>query len=178
MSRYFDPLIVGGTTFDFPHLEPFMLVIPSVKANKDLRVWVRYTTHCFSVSHDPEVHLGGELILQDHAGRDRVFCPNRYRMSVHLPAILKRLEHPDTKVTQTAVIRNWVYTMRIEHPDGPYHVFFEVRRSGDNQQDLVMTIESAYLQGVDNQGPAVRGNMKFALLCTKMFLGEPVSTKR
>jgi len=178
MNKYYESLVIEGNTYDFEHLEPFTLIVPSEKAKRDLRVRVRYTTHCFSVSHDPLIHAPGGYVFKDHGDRERLFCADRYRMSLSLPTIMKRLEHPDVKVTQTAARRNWVYTIKIEHPDGPYYVFFEVRHARNNQQDMMLTVESAYLQGAENSGPVVLGNMKFAMLCTKMFLGEPVATKR
>lgn len=179
MNRYFDPLIIGGTTYDFPHLEPSTLIIPSERVKRDLRVRVRYTTHCFSVSHDPLLHLGGEYIFKDDGGRDRAFCPDRYALSQLLPGIMKGLEErPDVKVTQTAARRNFVYTVKIERPDGPYFVFFEMRQVSSNQQDLMLTVESAYVLDSGNSGPTVLGNMKFDTLCTKRYLGEPVTTKR
>ncbi len=182
-NPFFSPITINGETIEFDHLEPFQLLVPSEKVGRDLTVDVRFTNHCFSFGdEDTEVEEGE---LYDHNGRRRIFCPTRYELSLSLPDILERLNHPAAKVWQTTARRNWTHIVQVDSPElpyeGPYYVFFEIRKAasaGRGGDDLKMTVESAYheLEGYDT--PKTVGKMGFQLLCGKTYLGEPVATKR
>ncbi len=82
---------------------------------------------------------------------------------------------------QTAQERNWLHTVKVDDPAGPYHVFFELRRAAVESrhlQDLNLVVESAYPQGDVRRAPAVRGSMGFILLCGKVYKGESAATRR
>src|SRR5690606_20855622 len=71
-----------------------------------------------------------------------MFCPMRYRLSFRLPDFIREL--PYRTVSVTSALRNWVYTVTIEDPAGPYHVFLELRRAAAEQrtwQDLNLVVE-------------------------------------
>ncbi|KAB2514158.1 hypothetical protein F8N49_27785 [Pseudomonas sp. GXM4] len=177
MTAYFLPLTIGGQTYDFSHLEPFTFTIPSQLAKRDLNVHVTFSAHCFTEGYDEATHPEGEQIILDGAGRQRTFCAIRYRLSKVLPAVIQGLNSPQAKVFQTAAMRNWAFSITIEDPSGPYHVFFEIRRAGkDKPQDLNLVVESAYHQ--TGEPPRLHGRMAFMLLCGKVFLNQPTSTKR
>ena len=179
MTAYFSALTIGGQTYDFTHLEPFTFTITSQLAKRDLRVHVTFSNHCFTRGYEPATHPVGEPIIPD-GRRQRTFCPIRYRLSLALPDIIQGLMHPKAKVWETAAERNWCFSITVEDPDGPYHVFFEVRRSGQDKrqwQELNLVVESAYHEG-DVGGPALKGSMAFALLCGKVYLRQPTATKR
>jgi len=73
-----------------------------------------------------------------------------------------------------------VHSVSVATAAGPYHIFFVLRRASQSDrklQDLNMTIESAYPQR-GQPAPQVRGRIGFTLLAGKVFLGEPVATRR
>ncbi|SBW85066.1 hypothetical protein PVE_P0021 (plasmid) [Pseudomonas veronii 1YdBTEX2] len=179
MPAYFPPLTIDGQFFDFAHLEPFTFTVTSLLAKKDLKVHVTFSNHCFTEGFEAEKHRPGQPVIMDGV-RQRLFCPVRYRLSLNLPAVIQGLIHPKAKVWETAAERNWCYSITIEDPSGPYHVFFEVRRAGREKrqwQDINLVIESAYHEG-EGGGPVLKGSMAFALLCGKVYMGHPTATKR
>lgn len=179
-QQYFPELVIDGQLVDLSHLEPFTFVFHSLLAKRDLRVHVTFSNHCFSHSYDPAIHPVDEKVMGAKSPRPRVFCPTRYRLSQQLPELVRGLNHPKVKVWETSRERNWCYSIKIDDPEGPYHVFFEVRRATKEKrqwQDLNMVIESAYHQDQD-EGPDLKGSMAFVLLCGKVYLGKPTSTKR
>lgn len=181
-NPYFPPLEIAGQTYEFAHLEPFSIYLDSKKAGKELNVRVRFTNHCFTQGYDEYLHEPGYPILQDQGGRDRLFCSTRYRLSHGLPAIIQELSDGRTNVWQTSSLRNWAHSVRIEDPCGPYYVFFELRRPQRRhpriKQDLDLTVESAYHEDPSKGPPALRGKMRFNILCGKVYKGEPVATQK
>ncbi|WNW12919.1 hypothetical protein RRX38_17760 [Pseudomonas sp. DTU_2021_1001937_2_SI_NGA_ILE_001] len=148
---------------------------------KDLRIHVRFTNHTFTTAYDAATHDPERPILEDHGGRPRTFCESRYTLSHRLPGVISSFTHPATKVHQTAAQRNWAHVTQIETPQGPYYVFFELRRARKEDrhlQDLYLVVESAYPQGRDMPAPQLSGRMGFGLLCSKVYAGERVSTRR
>jgi hypothetical protein len=182
MSKpYHAPLAIGDRTYAFPHLEPFRMAVASRNAGKELRVHIRYTTHCFTTKYDADTHPAGQPAIRDAGGRLRTFCPIRYRLSQRLPALIQALNHPRAAVMQTAEERNWLHSVTVDDPAGKYHIFFELRRTVPelrHLQDLSLVVESAYPQGSVNKPPAVRGSMGFVILCGKVYKGEPIGTRR
>jgi hypothetical protein len=177
VTAYFPALTIGAQTYDFAHLEPFNFSISSQLAKRDLRVHVTFSSHCFSQGYDAATHPVAEPIILDSAGRPRTFCSIRYRLSLALPAVIHGLNHPQSKVRETATRRNWAFSMMILDPAGPYHVVFELRRAVEEKpQDLNLVVESAYHQ--TRQPPRLLGKIAFMLLCGKVYLRQPSSTKR
>ncbi|MHC8347488.1 hypothetical protein [Pseudomonas sp. RT6P73] len=177
VTAYFPTLTISSQTYDFAHLEPFKFTITSQMAKRDLRVHVTFSSHCFSQGYDTSTHPDGEPIILDSAGRPRTFCAIRYRLSLRLPAVIQGLNQPQSKVRETATRRNWAYSMTVQDPAGPYHVFFEIRRAAkEKPQDLNLVVESAYHQ--TGQPPRLLGKMGFMLLCSKVYMRQPSSTKR
>jgi hypothetical protein len=180
-APFFSPLSIGGQIFDFRHLDPFTMSFNSQMASKDLRVNVRFSNHCFT--HSPLDHAvyPPEIILTDHSNRERIFCQTRYQLSHMLGAVVRGLNNPQCKVHQTASKRNFNYSLQIDNPKGPYHLFFEVSKTtgqASSMQDLNLFVESAYPEMPIGEPPALLGRIGFQLLCSKVFLKQPISTKR
>lgn len=181
-NPYFQPLQINNQTFEFDHLEPFSIYVNSKKAGKVLNIRVKFTCHCFTQGYDSSLHLPGQPVLKDPGGRDRLFCPIRYRLSYGLPEIINALSDGRTNVWQTAALRNWAHSVRIDDPSGPYYMFFELRRTSKGgskiKQDLDLTVESAYHDDPLKGSPALRGKMRFDILCGKVYKREPVATQK
>lgn len=178
---YFEPVTIGTQVFEFTHLEPFTFTFQSQRAKKWLRVHVTFKDHCFTKKYKIEEHVPEEPVFHAQTDKPRLFCRIRYRLSQSLPAIVQGLNHPKVKVWETASRRNWAYSITIQDPAGPYHVFFEVRRPAAHQkhlQDINVVVESAYHEDPDEGPPNLIGEMAFYLLCGKIYAGEPTSTRR
>jgi len=178
---YFDPLRIGSETLSLAHLEPFTFTVDSEKAKKTLKIRVTFSNHCFTKRFYPRADPAGLPLLVTHTPRPRIFCPIRYRLSFRLPQLIQEIQTPGTRVLQTTSRRNWAYSIRIEDPEGPYHVFFELVRSGEHQktfQDLNLVVESAYHEDPEGEKPTFIGKIGFVVLCGKVYLREPVATKR
>jgi len=176
LAAYFPALTIGTLTYTFDHLKPFTFSFNSQLAKRELSIHVTFSTHCFSTAYAEERHPAGEPVI-DSGARARTFCSVRYRLSLGLPGIVSSLNQPHIKVWQTAAQRNWAYSLKIDDPAGPYHVFFEVRRAPPHKpQDLNLVVESAYHE--TESPPKLFGRMGFMLLCSKIYLRQPVATKR
>ncbi|MBN3813651.1 hypothetical protein G3N97_31780 [Paraburkholderia sp. Ac-20347] len=178
---YFEPLNIGGVDYTFDHLEPFKFEFYSERAKKKLCVHVTFTNHCFSKKYEPKEHNPGDPIFDRSTPRPRMFCPIRHRLSYALRELIESMNNPKTKVWECATERNWTYSITVENPDGPYHLFFEVTRAtGEKQkfQDLNFVVESAYHEDPEEGPPAVKGSMTLWLLCGKVFKREKTSTQR
>ena len=178
---YFAPLAIGGELIDLTHLEPFTFEIDSKKAKKVLKVHVTFSTHCFSRKYKAETHPAGDPMIDHDSPRPRTFCPIRYRLSKQLPELILGLNHPKCSVTQTGMRRNWVYTIKIEDPSGPYYVFFEISKAvqeGRQKQDLTLVVESAYHDDPNEADPVLLGDMAFLALCANTYMRLPVATRR
>lgn len=181
MANYFPTLNVSGEVYDFPHLDPFIMTVNSDMANKSLRVHVRFTNHCFTKGYDVSSHPKGEVVIPDHSGNPRTFCPIRYRLSLDLPRIINELCDPQRKVFQTAARRNWAYSITVNDPAGPYHLFFEIRlppKEERYRQDLNIVIESAYHEEKGYGPPDLLDRIGFVGLCGRVFCRKKLATKR
>lgn len=178
---FFPPLCIDGVTYDFLHLEPFTMRFTSERANRQLRINVRFSNHCFSYSPTNEEERKAPYQLFDHNEKERVFCPVRYKLSLKLPNIVRSLNNQRCKVYQTAAKRNFNYSLQVDDPKGPYHLFFEVSKAtgkSSQMQDVNMFVESAYHEEPIGNSPNLLGKIGFHVLCTNIYLKKPVSTKR
>ena len=179
MSKpYFQPLVIRGETIDLSHLQPFAFHVESGLAKKSLRIHVTFSNHCFTTAYAPENHPSDTPIIGEGSARPRTFCPIRYSLSTALPSLIRGLDHPKAKVWETAAERNWAYSIKIDDPQGPYHLFFELRRANEKPQDLSLFVESAYHEDPEIGPPLLKGSMSFLLLCGKVYLRQPTATKR
>lgn len=175
---YFKPVLSNNTTYDLSHLEPFSIAFYSLNAKKTLSIHVTFSTHCFSesLSDNPNSE---HVVIDNTKDKERVFCPIRYELSKTLPNLIKSLNEESVKVWETAARRNWCYTIQIDDPKGPYHLFFEVRKNQKNprkKQDINIVVESAYHE--TKEPPILIGRIGFQILCTNVYLGKKTSTKR
>lgn len=177
MTTYFQPLTIGEQTYSLSHLEPVTFSFFSKAANRELKVHVTYSNHCFTSSWEASRRPEGQPILRDSGGRGRTFCEIRYRLSLGLPEVISRLNSAQCKVWQTHARRNWAYSVRVEDPAGPYHVFLGVSRAArERVQDIDVMVESAYHE--TEGAPKLLGRMGFWMLCANTYLRKPISTKR
>nr|WP_102532806.1 hypothetical protein [Vibrio sp. 10N.286.48.B7]PMH78505.1 hypothetical protein BCU58_09015 [Vibrio sp. 10N.286.48.B7] len=176
---YFEPIKTDTDVYDLSHLNPFIIDFKSNLAKKNLRINVTFTNHVFTKSYIQGFPKNGFPLFGENTERVRIFCPIRYRLSKDLPKLIMGLNNEKSKVKQTRSRRNWAHSITIEDPTGPYHIFFEVRKSANDKkrfQEINLTVESAYHE--DEDSPRFLGRIGFQLLCSKIYMNKPVSTKR
>jgi hypothetical protein len=156
---------VLGRHRDLVHLEPVVLVCPL--AERELRVNVRYSMHCFTIKFDAAQHSQQSKLLDAHQ-QPRCFDEDRYALSRQLPGMVQSL--PTSKVRQSYMHgqRNFVHF--VSHQIGVYQMFFSLRRANSAGHELDMFIESAYVADAPSAG---RGTMRFHVLADKVRSGKP-----
>lgn len=190
---YFAPIRFGEVFYDLGHLDPVRFQVVSEKLRRPLTVRCRFTNHVFTRGFDPEVDDASTPVILDGV-RQRVFCAERYGLSLHLPAAILRLREPRIYVRETKAQRNWLYVATIElpvptiddHNVAPqqdiirYQVFFTLRKAKKTQavrEDVEMIVESAYAEDRDRP-PELLGRALFVGLATAAVEGRQVHTTR
>ena len=176
---YHQPVIVGNVTHNLDHLDPVTFNTPSEKLRREIVTWCRFTTHVFT--RQPAAADRGPFLV-DEGRRQRVFCPDRYSLSMSLPRIMRMMQDPGCYVTETAAERNWLHRaeVEIETAAGPvaYQVFFAVKKARRaDRHDVEMTVESAYAFD-PARPPPVRGRMVIAGLLTATVEGRTPHTQK
>jgi len=187
---YFAPLHVGGVAYDLSHLDPVRFQVPSEKLRRAVTVRCRFSNHVFTRAFGPGTAPPDVPVIMDGV-RQRVFCPDRYQLSLCLPSAVLRLRDPRIYVRQTRARRNWLYVALIELPvtasagcgqsTAPlrYQVFFTLRKSSKRdgaREDVEMVVESAYAE--DPARPAeLLGRALFAGLAVAAVEGRHVHTE-
>jgi hypothetical protein len=194
-APYFAPLSIGGTVYDLGHLDPVRFQVLSEKLRRPVTVRCRFSNHVFTRTFDPQVDPANTPIIMDGI-RQRVFCPDRYRLSIYLPGAIVELREPRIYVRETKARRNWLYVATIEVPadaSNPtegvdsaadservrYQVFFVLRKASKSvaaREDVEMVVESAYAED-PARPPELLGRALFAGLATAAVEGRPVHTQ-
>lgn len=168
-KEYFQPLFVNGQRVDLSHLDPFTMTLFSDRLNKHLRIAVTFSTHCFSESYGVLPHPLGDTLIDEDTKWPRTYCPIRYGLSKALPGVINGL--PGQLITRTIFKRNWLHTLTIAAPAGPYHVFVELQKASPERrtwQDLELVVESAYHQ--TGEPPGVSGGPRaFMAVCADTY---------
>jgi len=173
-------VVVGNVAHDLTHLDPVTFETPSVKLGRSIRTWCWFTTHTFTKSAAPG-HPGP--ILLDEGRRPRVFCPDRYALSYHLPTAVRLLANPDHYVWECASERNWLHRAEVvvSDPTGAaiaYQVFFALKRADRGTgHDVEMIVESAYAYD-PRRAPKVVGRAKITGLLAATVQGRKLHTQR
>lgn len=160
---------------DLSHLAPTTIAcrrLDKPALDISLTVEVKFSHHCYTKTIVDE-KVEGQRITE--RGETRLFCTDRWNMSrIYLPNMIAEL--PTSKVEHTWERRNYRYVLNATTVDGKeYNLFFILRKSGQNtNSDLLLFVESAYPVPSDPKRKAP-GTIRFAMLATKVFLGEKVS---
>jgi hypothetical protein len=179
---------VANVRYDLAHLlaSAFTFVIPASQRFSAVTatVHVEYTSHCVSFGAGPNGPLDFEVLgnarkIFDHRNVARAFCPDRYRWSLKLPAIIEQLEERRCYFTGHS---NWLVIEDIDDRGEAveYEVFFRLRRAAAGQLRLV--IESAYVR--DAERPQTAGKpgiprnrrsiVRFRVMAAKILRGESI----
>lgn len=193
LEPYFSPIRIGEALYDLGHLNPVRFQVASEKLRRQVTVRCRFTNHVFTRGFDPLVDDPSMPVIMDGV-RQRVFCANRYGLSLYLPAAILELREPRIYVRETKAQRNWLYVATIELPAPTideqnlapqqdiirYQVFFTMRKAKKTQairEDVEMVVESAYAEDL-TRPPELLGRALFAGLTTAAVEGRQVHTTR
>lgn len=166
-SNFFANVHHNGETYSLAHLNPFEMGFYGQKVKKELTLSVIFSDHCFTERSDKQRRTS-----------ERVFSLERFNLSLKLPEIMRGMCNEKVKVYQTSARRNFAYVVQIENNGQKYNVFFEVRKNRKpHQTDLVLRVESAYVFDDGNE-LQYSGNIRFLILCQKIYLGEKIECRK
>lgn len=92
-TPYFAAWRIADVRYDFGHLDPVRFKVPSEKLRRLVTVRCRFSSHVFTRAFDSELDPANAPVIMD-GRRRRVFCPDRYRLSLHLPEAVSGLRDP------------------------------------------------------------------------------------
>ena len=177
---YYPPFVIGNTSHDLGHLDPVTFATPSAKLGRPIRVLCWFTTHTYTEAA-PAGHAGPLVI--DEGRRPRLFCPDRFALSHHLPDVVRLLADPDRYVWEGEHERNWLHRAEVDIAGSSnglttYQVFFALKKAErGSRQDVVMVVESAYAHD-PLRTPKTVGRTKIAGLLAATVEGKKLHTQR
>lgn len=140
-------ITVDGTVYSLSHLSPFTYTCSGVgRDGADIVVRVSFKTHVYSKSlaivSDPH-HLF------DEGGQKRVFCPQRYLISLTLPQRCRKMIS-DNFLTWVSEDKNTVSNMAVLDgaiADGEHAVmFYYLYPSRVSGVDVELVVKSSYMK--------------------------------
>ena len=165
-------LLVAGAPVNFSHLEPFEFLVTTEARPGGATVDVRFSNHCFSDAYNAAIHAAPIADVWDR-GQRRVFCPQRYDLSLGLRNIIEALPASPVFLTPEA---NFVrILMPGDNGIGEYRVYFNAKRGRDGS-DVSLFIESAYTPDFSKQvlKPTQMTKVRFSVLVDKTIRGEKI----
>ncbi len=139
---YFKEMHFDNTTYDLSHLNPFKL---GIRFNgNDYTALVMFSFHCFTEEFDAARH--DEQAAYEHENETRAFDEIRYRFSLSLPNLFRKLGNQSVYQTYKrsffVIKKEWLP----DRADGiAYAVFFRTHRAADrNDVDIIVRVVSAY----------------------------------
>lgn len=166
------PIQHGGQVYVTKHLEQAIMRFDWVNKNKrpvNFSVRVRYSNHCYSKSEGETVDASFRL------ENNRVFCPDRYFLSLNLPDVIGTLfSKPTVRVGITHQHNCHLFQISpaVSLPIGMrYAIFFSLRRSKNDEpseltRKLDLYVESAYARSTRVN---VKRNMPFGKLAENLL---------
>lgn len=166
-------ILVGGEDKPLGHLAAMEIACPCKEIGRDLKIYVHFTTHCYTDHYDANKHSEDEIVCSDGDGRHRVFCPIRYALSPKLPELIAVI--PKYRVHQTASRRNYVYIVPLQVDGQVYEIYFMLQRAAsEDKADLRLTVESAYPVVTPTPRPKRPNDIRFAVLAFKVLRNEEI----
>lgn len=164
----FGPFTLGGKSYSFDHLKPLTLCIaPDNKPEtKSLAMRVNFSCHCFTEMHD----ASRAELTYIHGGETRSFDEERYLLSLNLPPIVEAISERKVFFTRDT---NYLIVEALDYSGArvPYAIFFDLKKARDGQNDLIMTVVSAYIKVAL---PKHLDKIRFRILAGKVAAGHKV----
>lgn len=156
---------IQGVTYTFGHLDAFTMQVTPVKAGaKTYSLLVDYHLHTFAREWRDTDTPDYKFV----EGNDvRCFCPDRYKMSLTLPEMIK-----GSSKAYFSQEHNYLIFKPV-NGEAPYAAFFSMQRARGRGYHAIMTVVSAYQK--DELPPeSLLKSIGFATLVAKTAKGEEV----
>lgn len=153
--------------FDLSHLNPFSLKVPVNKKwiNKELKVFISFSSHCFTAKYDSEKHDFSDKYYQ--CPDWRYFCLERYELSKKL---LNHIIH-ELKDNKVFFSKHYDFFKTKINNDDKYFVFFKVYKDKKWwEYDILLHITSAHIRFDDLDFKSEK--ISFDLLLLSTFLNK------
>ena len=171
-KSFFPTLLVAGAPVNFDHLEPFQFLVVTEARPGGATIDVRFSNHCFSEAYNAAVHATPIVDVWDR-GQRRVFCQQRYDLSLGLRTIIEALPTSPIFLTPEA---NFVRIVTADaNGVNEYRVYFNAKH-GRDASDVSIFIESAYPPDFSKQvlKPSQMTKVRFSVLVDKTIRGEKI----
>jgi hypothetical protein len=160
-----------GETYDLSHLWPdlwnYEQPANKNKQAKIYRIKITYSLHCFTKGkedhHDP-------LLGYADARETRTFCVDRHKHSYGLPEIIRNIGNGYVLHTGH---RNF---LRVDIGNSQYEVYFSITRSTENEVDLHIYVQSAYVR--THGGRPKAGKIRFTVIAFNTLHNKPIKPIR
>jgi hypothetical protein len=171
------PFQQDGNIYDLSHLHPFELeLIQPAKGNDPERIYnfnVAFSLHCFTKA----VKEGDNPAFEYRDNREiRTFCFERYRLSFHLPDIIREIH---TKRCNHSGKDNFfiVELMTDEGERVEYEIYFNVTKPTSKGAPMRLYVQSAYIRNKGSK-PYRRKTKKihFFVIAYNRKVGKPIKT--
>ena len=177
-------IVVLGASYDLTHLrnKTHNWVIPAANGHNELNfnALIQFGSHC--VSEGPPMdssfdfgELGEDCRLVDERGIHRKFCPDRHRLSKHLPEIFRTLMERKCRFTN----HDNFMIVEMTNESGAvekYEIFFNVYRG--SASFVRIYVESGYVRdaarGGGSHSKGYRKSIKGKVLLAKKIRQEQI----
>lgn len=163
----------NDTTYDLCHLHPFeMEVVQPAKDKKPeqrFRFVVKFSLHCFAA----EIKNGDDPALAYSDNREtRTFCFDRYRLSHHLPDIIRDIGAKRCSHTGKG---NFFIVELIDDEGNQveYEIYFDVTKG----KPMELFIQSAYVRDDTTYRPKTK-KISFYVIAHNRRAGKPIRTPK
>lgn len=165
-------ITINGESIDISHLCPITrtmtLDLRGGTQKKDARLEFRFSCHCYSRGPRGEEAIPEDMRVLDGSTqqpRDRIFCPNRYKLSFQLVEKIDALIASNGNVEKSRHLNFFATSLVVQDEGGntqdvPYYVFMKAKKKQDPNQPakLDIFVESAYPGDPNIPAPVAKGN--------------------
>lgn len=150
---------------------------------KNARVEFGFSSHCYSRGPFEGEVIPSAMLVPDgseYSPRHRIFCPDRYRLSLNLVGLIDRLIDSNGHVLRSIHVNFYSTTIVTIGQDGgeieaPYYVFMSAKKKQDPNQPpkIAVFVESAYPGNPSIPPPKpASAPIKFSAMLGKVWSGR------
>lgn len=130
---------IRGTVYRLGHLAPASITVPDKDGSREYIVKVAYGHHVFTREIEPQDTPDFHFA---HDGEKRCFCLIRHGLSLHLPTIFQKAAKGGKVFFGET--RNFLFAENVPGLQGPYAIFFDIKKANETGVHAVIFVVSAY----------------------------------
>ena len=173
------PFHHNKATYDLSHLHPFTIKLEqAAKKDNPKRIYtfdVEFSLHCFTKSALADYE--STLLYKDNR-ESRVFCFERYTLSLQLPSIIADIH---TKFCSHTGKGNF-FIIELINDSGTtieYEIYFDIKKSSSKAQNLKLFIQSAYVRNTASMPYRHRTKkISFFVIAHNRTIEKPIKAPR